>query len=363
MEFMTCNKKACPAAKDLKCSSKTDLVMLLDGSGSLTTEAFEQQKAFATDLSSRFTLGKDKGCAAPSIYTGSRVCKGPKKVDCQYKKMWMNGKGYDTITKCSKWDKKNCDTWGGSFNHGAKVSLHGPRPKFCHEMTNQDKGVCRCAGKNNNWKGKGKPCFQGPNPPTTEVCRVHKKCKHVSKYVKKCWLKQMKGSSYNPNKVGKICKKEVFKQGPWTPAEKIMGGCNDQGYAYADTCAFPKGIKRAKPKPKKPRCSCTVKGWNWSKKYTVGKGHKSGHISMYKKKGNMNKKSFKSIHCTNCVLVRIYDDDDQQAWKKSDIHDLSYKKNGCCSKKGCSWTATHDFEDDVKKIELYTEVAHHKCGK
>merc|ERR1712070_436440 len=281
------------------------------------------------------TLGKDKDCAAPSIYTGSRVCTGPKKVDCQHKKMWMNGKGYTTITKCSKWDKKNCDTWGGSFNHGAKASLHGPRPKFCHEMTNQDKGVCRCAGKNQNWKGAGKPCFQGPNPPTTEVCHTRKPCKK-RKYVKKCWLKKVKGSSYDPNKVGTFCKKVAYKQGPWTPSEKIMGGCNAQGYAYARTCAYPKGVKRAAPPPPPKKCKCVVKGYN--KKWTLN-GKKAFSRFSWKKHGaksrNRNMRSFHSISCSGCPLVSLHDNDGKR-WKQ-DVH-LS-----CC--KGCKFVANKKGND------------------
>merc|ERR1711998_48309 len=318
------------------------------------------------------TLGKDKGCAAPSIYTASKVCKGPRKVDCQYKKLWMNGKGYDTITMCSKWNKKNCDTWGGSFNHGAKVSLHGPRPKFCHEMTDQDSGVCRCAGKNNNWKGAGKPCFQGPNPPTTTVCRNHKKCKHASKYVKKCWIMAIKGSAYQPfTKVGRFCKKEVFKQGPWTPSEKIMGGCNDQGYAYARTCAYPKGVKRAAPPPPPKKCVCKVKGYN--KSWTLN-GKKAHQQFSWKKHGaksrNRNMRSFHSISCTGCPLVKIHDNDGKR-WKQ-DVH------LGCC--KGCKLVANKkhnggfdgkkkadmwDLHNDVSAIDLWKTFKHggktYKC--
>jgi len=69
-DFQACNKDACPAKKDLKCSSKADLVMLLDGSGSITTEAFEQQKAFATDLSSRFTLNQGTGHLIAAVIYG-----------------------------------------------------------------------------------------------------------------------------------------------------------------------------------------------------------------------------------------------------------------------------------------------------
>jgi len=69
-EFETCNTQKCPTATDMKCSSKADLIMLLDGSGSMTDAAFEAQKAFAIDLGSRFMLDKSKGHLIGAVLFG-----------------------------------------------------------------------------------------------------------------------------------------------------------------------------------------------------------------------------------------------------------------------------------------------------
>lgn len=69
-EFAACNAQACPKKDGLKCSSKTDLIMLLDGSGSITQETFEKQKAFAIDLAGRFTLDKTKGYMIGAVIYG-----------------------------------------------------------------------------------------------------------------------------------------------------------------------------------------------------------------------------------------------------------------------------------------------------
>jgi hypothetical protein len=152
---------------------------------------------------------------------------------------------------------------------------------------------------------------------------------------------------------GKLCKNEVYKQGAWTPAEKLMGACNDQGYANARTCAYPPGVKRKKVK-KAPKCTCKVKGYNKSWTLKVKKGgtrfnwHTNGH----------NVKSFHSIECTGCPLIKLHDNDGKR-WK-DDVH------LGCC--KGCRYVAnkkhkggfngikkanTWDLHDDVSKIDVY----------
>lgn len=69
-EFEACNTQSCPAKADLKCSSKADLIMLLDGSGSITEKAFEAQKAFAIDLASRFMLDSSKGHLIGAVIFG-----------------------------------------------------------------------------------------------------------------------------------------------------------------------------------------------------------------------------------------------------------------------------------------------------
>jgi hypothetical protein len=295
-------------------------------------------------------------CAKPTIYTDARICKGKNIKDCQFKKS-LNGKHWGLpITMCSKWSGKRCETFAGSFNMGAKPSRHQSRSsiKWCHELTQDSKRqVCKCKGSKENWGGKGKTCFQGPNPEKTKVCHKWKASEFI-KYLGGANANKVDGKTY--------CKDVQYKQGPWTPSEKIMGGCNDQGYAYSDTCAYPKGRTRAKPKPKKPRCECTVKGYGTSKTYHLPRGTNNGRICMYKdkrscsRKGNLNKKSFHSISCQNCFIVSVYDDDDHQAFKKSDIHHMS-----CCGKKGCSWTAPNDFRDDVKKIKMYNKFHGHKC--
>jgi len=315
---------------------------------------------------------KDPACGAPSIYTSSRVCTGPKKVDCQYKVLWTSEKGYSTHTKCSKWNPKGCDKWSGRFNQGASVSARDPnwsKTPYCHEITNEAKGVCRCAGKNQNWKGEGKACFQGPNPPTTKVCRVYKKS--PKGYGGKLRYKPMPGADTSLGKYpwtpGKLCKNEVYKQGPWTPAEKIMGACNDQGYAYARTCAYPPGVKRV-VKKKAPACVCKVKGYN--KSWTLN-GKKAGtRFSWYQKGRGHNVKSFHEIACSGCVVVSLHDNDGKR-WKDN-VH------LNCC--KGCKYVAnkksrggfngkkaadTWDLHDDVSAIDLYKTLKHgkttHKC--
>jgi len=292
-------------------------------------------------------------CAKPTIYTASRVCEGKKKKDCQYMKKQINGK-WVKATRCSKWNKKACDEWGGYFNVHAKVNLHMPRPKFCHEMTSEDGGVCRCAGAHQDWKGKGKPCFMGPNKPETKVCRNHKDITDT--------IKPLPGQP--ARKLGKVCTMEKFKQGPWTPGEKLRAACNAQGYAFARTCAYPPGVARPKPKKPKKKCECKVKGYNKSWTLKVPTGNKA--FSWYKKNRGLNKHPFDSIECDGCLLVTLHDDDKKTLFQgKDDVH------LGCC--KGCKYVAAHngfdgkkkantwDLHNDVKQIDVYNTFKHHKC--
>jgi len=132
-------------------------------------------------------------CATPTIYTGARVCKHKKKRDCQYYKS-MNGKHWGLpITRCSKFSGKNCERYEGDFNGKARGTVNSP---WCHELTRDSKKskVCKCKGKNQTWKGQGKACFEGPNPPgPMKVCKKWAPSRFI-KYPKK--LHQSKESPW-----------------------------------------------------------------------------------------------------------------------------------------------------------------------
>merc|ERR1712230_62332 len=233
-------------------------------------------------------------CAKPTIYTASRVHHCKTKKACQYKVDTKLQAGIVTRTYCSKWDKNNCDQWHGQFNARAKrggVVGHIP---FCHELNSEKHTLCKCKGKHQDWKGKGKACFAGPNPKKTRYC-------------------------YSSGKRAGTCKDLEYKQGKWSPSEVIMGACNSNGYAYASTCSYPKGIKRKAPKKAKV-CACHVEGYKTSEIIHLKEGQGKKH------------------------------------------HDHRGKDNHvmkCCGKKKCRFEAkggvfSHgwDLRDDVSHIEL-----------
>jgi len=71
-EFKKCNVKAC-AKKDLKCNSKLDVVVLLDGSGSVGTTGFTLTKTFAEKLVAAFNMGQELAQIAVVLYSGPKT--------------------------------------------------------------------------------------------------------------------------------------------------------------------------------------------------------------------------------------------------------------------------------------------------
>jgi len=72
LEFMHCNEHVCaPKSGDiLKCKSKVDLVMLLDGSGSVTSDGWAKLVETAGKLIRSFTAGDDGAQVAVMSFSG-----------------------------------------------------------------------------------------------------------------------------------------------------------------------------------------------------------------------------------------------------------------------------------------------------
>jgi len=71
-QYRKCNVKAC-VKKDLKCNSKLDVVVLLDGSGSVGTTGFDLTKAFAEKLVGAFNMGQELAQIAVVLYSGPKT--------------------------------------------------------------------------------------------------------------------------------------------------------------------------------------------------------------------------------------------------------------------------------------------------
>lgn len=71
-EFRRCNIKACDK-KPLKCNSKLDVVLLIDGSGSVGTAGFDLQKTFAEKLVNSFNVGQELAQLATILYSGPKT--------------------------------------------------------------------------------------------------------------------------------------------------------------------------------------------------------------------------------------------------------------------------------------------------
>lgn len=71
-QYRKCNVKAC-TKKDLKCNSKLDVVLLIDGSGSVGTTGFDLTKAFAEKLVAAFNMGQELAQMAAVLYSGPKT--------------------------------------------------------------------------------------------------------------------------------------------------------------------------------------------------------------------------------------------------------------------------------------------------
>merc|ERR1719453_1126971 len=71
-QYRKCNVKAC-AKKDLKCNSKLDVVVLLDGSGSVGTNGFDLTKKFAEKFVAAFNMGQELAQMAVVLYSGPKT--------------------------------------------------------------------------------------------------------------------------------------------------------------------------------------------------------------------------------------------------------------------------------------------------
>lgn len=71
-EYHKCNEKAC-IKTDLKCNSKLDVVVLLDGSGSVGTTGFDLTKTFADKLVDAINMGNELAQVAVVLYSGPKT--------------------------------------------------------------------------------------------------------------------------------------------------------------------------------------------------------------------------------------------------------------------------------------------------
>mmetsp|Transcript_52282 Transcript_52282/g.114761 ORF Transcript_52282/g.114761 Transcript_52282/m.114761 type:complete len:800 (+) Transcript_52282:93-2492(+) len=69
LRFQKCNEQVCPA--DPKCDAMIDLVFIIDGSGSATTEGFEMQKAFVNAFVAKMNLGPTTGQVGVVMFSGT----------------------------------------------------------------------------------------------------------------------------------------------------------------------------------------------------------------------------------------------------------------------------------------------------
>eukprot|EP00746_Dinoflagellata_sp_MGD_P009914 gnl/MRDRNA2_/MRDRNA2_120319_c0_seq1.p1 gnl/MRDRNA2_/MRDRNA2_120319_c0~~gnl/MRDRNA2_/MRDRNA2_120319_c0_seq1.p1 ORF type:complete len:847 (-),score=173.18 gnl/MRDRNA2_/MRDRNA2_120319_c0_seq1:6-2546(-) len=70
-EFRRCNSKECPK-KDIKCNSKVDVVLLIDGSGNAGKDGFTKTVAFAEKLVGAFKTGDDLAQVGVVQYSGPK---------------------------------------------------------------------------------------------------------------------------------------------------------------------------------------------------------------------------------------------------------------------------------------------------
>jgi len=71
LEFRRCNVKACEK-KDVKCNSKVDVILLIDGSGSAGEEGFKKSVSFVEKLVGAFKTGDDLAQVGVLLYSGPR---------------------------------------------------------------------------------------------------------------------------------------------------------------------------------------------------------------------------------------------------------------------------------------------------
>jgi len=101
-EQMPCNDDACD--NNVVCGSKIDLVLLLDGSGSVRSKGFKQELEFADSLLSRMHYGEDFGKAA--------VIKFSKKIEV-VGEMSFDKDALIAETSATKWPAKTTNTAEG----------------------------------------------------------------------------------------------------------------------------------------------------------------------------------------------------------------------------------------------------------
>jgi len=71
-QFRRCNVAACKK-KDLKCNSKLDIVVLVDGSGSVGTNGFDLTKKFVEKFVGAFNMGQELAQLAVVLYSGPKT--------------------------------------------------------------------------------------------------------------------------------------------------------------------------------------------------------------------------------------------------------------------------------------------------
>jgi len=84
-EYLQCNKRSCPkpiAQSPLRCTSRIDLAIVMDGGGYLRARGFEKTRRFVTTLIEALDLGPDKvrvgiiSAGGPRSWSAFRRCEG-----------------------------------------------------------------------------------------------------------------------------------------------------------------------------------------------------------------------------------------------------------------------------------------------
>jgi len=149
-QFRRCNTKAC-AKKDLKCNSKLDIVVLLDGSGSVGTNGFDLLKKFAEKFIGAVNMGQELAQMAVVLYSGPKTYEDVQKcaktgdpATCNLhvvSSLTADAAPVTTAVKAMTWPKASSFT-AGALNMAGTLLKEGRKDAqsivmvFTHEMPN-----------------------------------------------------------------------------------------------------------------------------------------------------------------------------------------------------------------------------------
>jgi hypothetical protein len=133
--------------------------------------------------------------------------------------------------------------------------------------------------------------------------------------------------------------KKCFAPKEMTASAKMQFACGSNGFGYVQGCSDPKGYKAAAPAPPPMKiCACIVK-----RDHLPNKSVSTDKSGRWERSWMSSK--FTSIQCSGCKKVKLFDDDENQAFASVQ----NWEKKNCGA---WSYTLKHDLRDDIKKVEL-----------